>query len=267
MIGLAGLRKYLSLYGMIFRTSFIADLEYRVNFVTRIVTDIFWYAAQVIAFEVLYRHTDLIGDWTLPQTRVFLGMIFVVDAIYMVLLHDNLDRFSDKVRKGELDLLLAKPINSQFMVSLNRASTALLGNFTIAVSWLSWSLWQLPDFNWARVLWLLVLIPSGVVVLYSCRFFMSATAVIFTRAENLQFVWYQIYKLGMRPDSIYVPWFKFIILTVIPVGVIASVPARALLNPPDLLLFAWAILLAPLLVWLSSRYWRFCLRHYSSASS
>lgn len=263
----ATLKKYLSLYGMIFRTSFIADLEYRVNFATRIVTDIFWYAAQIIAFEVLYQHTTIIGHWTLPQTRVFLGILFVVDAIYMVLLHDNLDRFSDKVRKGDLDLLLVKPINAQFMVSLQRASTALLGNLLIALSWLTFSLWNLPDFSWWRLLWLLVLIPSGITVVYSLRFFMCALAVIFARAENVQFMWYQIYKLGMRPDSIYVPWFKFFLLTLLPVGVVASVPARALLDPPDLLLFAWAVILAPIMIWLSSQFWKFCLKHYASASS
>lgn len=264
---MATLRKYLGLYAAFFRASFIADLEYRVNFVTRIVTDIFWYAAQIVGFEVLYRHTTKIGDWELPQTRVFLGMLFVVDAIYMVLLHDNLDRFSDKVRKGELDLLLAKPVNSQFMVSLQRASTALLGNLAIALAWLSYSLWHLEGFSWPRLLWLVILIPSGVTVLYGLRFMMASLAVVFARAENLQFIWYQVYKLGMRPDSIYVPWLKMILLTFVPVAVIASLPARALLDPPDVVLFLWSPVLACITVWLSAKVWKSCLKRYSSASS
>lgn len=261
------LKKYLALYAAFFRASFIADLEYRVNFATRILTDIFWYAAQIIGFEVLYRHTTTIGHWQLPQTRVFLGMLFVIDAIYMILLHDNLDRFSDKVRKGELDLILAKPVNSQFMVSLQRASTALLGNLLIALGWLAFSLWNLESFSPMRLLWLVILIPSGVLVLYAFRFMMASLAVVFARAENLQFLWYQIYKLGMRPDSIYVPWLKIILLTFVPVAVIASVPARALLDPPDVVLFVWSPLLAVLMLWLSSKVWSSCLKRYSSASS
>lgn len=264
---MTSLRKYAALYAAFFRASFIADLEYRVNFFTRIVTDIFWYAAQIVAFEVLYQHTEVIGHWRLPETRVFLGILFVIDAIYMVLIHDNLDRFAMKVSKGELDMILAKPVNSQFMVSFQRASTALLGNLLIALGWLTFSLWSLDGFQPLRLLWLLVLIPSGLTVLYVLRFGMSALSVIFTRAENLQFVWYQIYRLGMRPDSIYVPWLKYVLLTLVPVGVIASVPARALLDPPDPALFLWAPVLAMILIWLSGRFWRACLRFYASASS
>lgn len=261
------LKKYLGLYGALFRASLIADLEFRVNFVTRIVTDIFWYVAQITTFEVLYRHTNVIGHWTLPQTRVFLGMLFVVDAFYMILLQENLDRFSEKVTKGQLDLLLAKPVNSQFMASFQKVSTALFGNLTIGTAWLVWSLTQLPDFNWLRLLWLLVLIPTGFTVLYALRFMMSATSVIFTKAENLQFVWYQFYKLAMRPDSIYQPWLRFVLITAIPVGLVASLPARALLDPPDFGLFIWATLLGPILVWISRRYWNYALGKYSSASS
>ncbi|KYG70575.1 hypothetical protein AZI85_01135 [Bdellovibrio bacteriovorus] len=261
------IKKYLLLYFALFRTSFIADLEYRVNFLTRIMTDIFWYAAQIITFEVLFHHTPRIGDWNLEQMRVFLGIVFVVDGLYMIILSENLDQFSEKVRKGDLDLLLAKPVNSQFMLSLQKASTAMIGNLGLGLAWFIYSLLQLSDFNWFRLLWLVVLIPCGLVALYAMRFFMASTAVIFARSENLQFIWYQIYKLGMRPDSIYVPWFKWVLLTALPVGVIASVPARALLEPPQLGLFAWVVALAGILIYLSNKFWKFALRFYSSASS
>lgn len=261
------LGKYLSLYVSLFRTSFIADLEYRANFVIKITTDIFWYIAQIMTFEVLFLHTPRIGDWNLEQMRVFLGIVFVVDALYMIILSENLDQLSEKVRKGDLDLLLAKPVNSQFMISLQKASTASIGNLLIALSWFVYSLLQLSNFEWLRLPWLLVLIPCGLVALYSMRFCMSATAVIFARSENLQFIWYQIYRLGMRPDSIYVPWFKWLLLTALPVGVIASVPARALLEPSNPALFAWTLVLAGLLIYLTNKFWNFALKFYSSASS
>lgn len=261
------LKKYGGLYAAMFRASLIADLEYRANFITRILTDVLWYVAQIFGFEIIYRHTDKIGSWNLEQTRVFLGMLFVVDAVYMIFVHDNFDKFSDKVRKGELDLLLAKPVNSQFMVSLQRASTAMIGNLIVAGGWLAYSLWNLSEFSPMRLLWLVILIPSGVVVLYVSRFLLSSVALIITRAENLQFMWYQIYRLGMRPDSIYVPWLKMILLSFVPVAIIASLPARALLDPPEPWLFIWSPVLAIILLWLSAKYWAFCLKRYSSASS
>ncbi|MFN7262289.1 MAG: ABC transporter permease [Pseudobdellovibrionaceae bacterium] len=259
--------KYLRLYKAFFKASLIADLEYRANFLTRIATDIFWYLAQIVTFETIYRHTDLIGGWSIEQMRVFLGVLFVVDAFYMILFHDNLDRMSERVRKGELDLLLAKPVNSQFMLSCQRLGTAMIGNLMIGTSWLVWSLTQLPEFHLANLLWLLVLVPAGLLVVYSCRFIFSSTAVIFTRSENLMYLWFQLYKLGMRPDSIYVPWLRILLLTVFPMAFIVSVPARSLLFQPAYGLFAWAILWSLGLLFLSHLFWRFALKHYSSASS
>ena len=141
------MKRYLRIFGSFFKASFIADIEYRTNFITRITTDIFWYLAQVIVFEALYQHTELIGSWNVHQTRVFLGVLFIVDAFYMILFSDNLDRLSEKVRRGDLDMLLTKPVNSQFMISCQRISTALFGNLLLGIGWLTFALWNLPEFN------------------------------------------------------------------------------------------------------------------------
>ena len=259
--------KYIRLYIAMFKTSFIADLEYRANYFTRIMTDILWYIAQIMTFEVIYQHTEKIGDWDKYQMRVFLGILFVIDALYMIIIHENLDNISEKVRKGDLDLLLAKPVNSQFMLTLQKANTALFGNLILGAVWLLYALSDLNDFNWYRLLWLILLIPCSLMVIYSIRFMLSATAVIFTRSENLQFLWWQIYKLGMRPDSMYNPFIKYLILTAIPVGVIVSIPARALLNPPELTYLLWPLILGPILIYGTHRFWNFALKFYSSASS
>jgi len=261
------LKKYCGIYAALFKASFIADLEYRMNFFSRILTDIFWYIAQIATFEVIYQHTPKIGDWNLPQMRVFLGLVFVIDALYMIVFHDNMDNFPEKVRKGDLDLLLTKPVNSQFMISLQKAACAIFGNLVLALAWLTYSLMALDSFNILRLLWLVVLIPCSIIVIYVLRFTFAASALIFTRSENLQFLWYQIYRVGMRPDSMYFPWFKWMILTVIPVGVIVSIPARALLDPPNYAILIWPMILSPILLYLSNRFWKYSLKFYSSASS
>lgn len=261
------LKKYFEIYKAFFKASFIAELEFRLNFIMRIINDIFWYIAQIFTFEVLFMHTPLIGSWNLQQTRVFLGILFMVDALYMILLQENLDRFAEKVRKGDIDLLLTKPVNSQFMISFQRVAVACFGNFLIAAGWFTWSLFQLSEFDWWRVLWILILIPCGFSVLYAIRFCVVAISLIFVKSDNLQYLWYQLYRLGMRPDSIYMPWLKMVILTVLPVALIASVPARALLDPPETWVYLWLLTAAPLSVIASNYFWKYCLTKYQSSSS
>ena len=260
-------KKLASLYAAFFRASLTADLEFRANFVIRIVTDIFWYVAQIASFEVLFNFTDQIGGWNRAEMRVFLGVLFVIDAIFMTVFQYNLDQFSETVRKGTLDLLLTKPVSSQFMMSCQRVSTAYLGNIVLATVWLVWSLWQLEGFAWWRLVWLIVMIPGGLAVYYTLRFFFSATAVIFQRAENLQYLWYHLYRLGIRPDTIYAPWLKFVLLTALPVGLIASVPARLVLGLASPWLAGWVLVMAVVSMWVSKLYWNFTLKFYQSASS
>lgn len=259
--------KYIRLYKSFFKASLISDFEFRLNFLFQLLTDIFWYAAQIITFEVLFLHTKQIGSWSLSQTRIFLGLVFIADAIYMILFHDNLGKLSEKVRRGQLDLLLTKPVNSQFMISLQRASTALLGNLILASGYFAWAAYQYADFSAVRLLWLIILIPVGTLCFYTFRFMLSAAAVIFTKSDNLDYLWYQIYKLGLRPDSMYSSWLRYVVLSILPVGVIASVPARAIIDEPNYILFSWVVALACTLLIISNKFWKFCLKNYTSASS
>lgn len=262
------MRRYLSILFAFFKASAISDLEYRLNFTVKIIADIFWYAAQLSVFEVLFSHTGNISGWTIEKMRVFMGVLFAVDALWMLFFSENLDRMSDKVRRGEIDLLLVKPINSQFMISFQKMNPAYIGNFVLVLGWLTWSLLRLPEaVVWERLPLLLIVIPCSLAITYAMRFFFSASALIFTRAENINYVWYQIYRLGTRPDSIYPQWLRYAVLSVVPLGFLASVPARLILEPPDFSFVAAAIFIAVVLVFLSRRFWSYGLKHYSSASS
>lgn len=262
------LRKYLALFRSFFRASMIADLEYRLNYVMKIWTDILWYTAQLSVFEILFRHTQAISGWTIDTTRVFMGVLFVMDAFWMLLFSENLDRLSDKVRKGDLDLLLSKPVNSQFMMSMQKVNTAYMTNILVTSGYLIWALTQLPNgFVWPRLLLMFILIPCSLTTIYSIRFMFSATALIFQRAENITYIWFQLYRLGMRPDSVYPPWLRYLILSIIPLGFLASVPSRLILETPDLLLLGAAILVAAIALMVAKRFWRYALTKYSSASS
>lgn len=262
-----GLQRYLSIYWSFFKTSLIADLEYRFNFAVAVFNDVLWYAAQILTFEVLFYHSPHIGDWNVEQVRVFLGVLFIVDAVYMFFVHENLNQFSEKVSRGDLDFLLLKPINSQFLVSCQRFVTPALVNVTISTSWLIWALSQLPDIQVQNLFLFVLMIPSAVLVVYTMRFVISSLAVILTRSENIQFLWFAFYKIGTRPDTIYTPAFRTLIITLIPVGLIASVPSRVIFGDFSWGLVLWAFCIGPLFLWLSTLFWKFCLRYYSSASS
>lgn len=245
----------------------MSELEYRFNIGARIATDILWYAAQLSVFEVLFRHTTSLNGWSLMETRVFMGVLFVTDALYMMLFSENLDRMGEKVRKGDLDLLLVKPINSQWMLSLQKVSVAYAGNFVLAWFWLVWALSRIPGFEWLNLCWLVISVPISVAIIYSIRFMTSATALFFTRADAVNYIWYQVYRLGTRPHGFYPMILRFAVLTVVPIAFLASVPAQIVLQKTGPLILIWGFCVAIVLVKLSTVVWAHGLRAYGSASS
>lgn len=262
-----GLKKILLLYWTFFKMSLITDLEFRLNFAIRVFNDVIWYVAQILTFEVIFRHTSHIGDWNLEQTRVFLGVLFVVDGFYMLFIHENIETFPEKVSRGDLDLLLLKPVNSQFIISCQRFVTPALANLTMGIGWLTWSIWQVQAFSWIGLGLFILMIPSSILVIYSMRFLFAATSVILTKSENIQYLWFSLYRLGTRPDTIFTnPW-RLVILTVIPMGIVASVPSRLLFNEAPWPLIIWGFIVGPLLLYFSTVFWQYCLTRYQSASS
>jgi len=260
-------RKYLSLYKAFFKASLVADLEFRLNFVLLVLAEFIWYSTQLVLYEVIYRHTNIIGNWTLDQMRVFVFLALFVDSIYMILWDPNFSKFNDEVRKGNLDLLLTKPINSMFMISSQKISISHLPCLIITGIGLIWSLYQIPDFNWLKLLWLLLMIPSGLSVIFVGRLALNSSALMFTRADFLQYVWYSLFRLGLRPDAIYNGILRYILLFVLPFAMVASVPTRFLLEPIEVGYVVWAVVMPVLLLLFMNWYWKFCMKFYSSASS
>ena len=261
------IKKYASIYKAFFKASLAADIEYRLNFIFLMFAEFVWYSTQLILFEVLYRHTNIIGEWDLTQMRVFIFLVLFIDSIYMILWDPNFSAFTDNVRKGSLDLLLTKPIDSMFMLSSQRLSVSHIPCLFITAAGLIWALMQLPDFNWYKLLWLIVLVPAGLSVIFCGRFALNCSAILFTRADFLQYIWYSLFRLGLRPDAIYSGFLRFTLIFIIPFSMIASVPARFLLEPIQPWMIVWSMALPFILFFLLKRYWRYCLRQYSSASS
>ena len=261
-------KRYVSMLFAFFRASLVADMEYRANITAKVLTDFLWYFAQLLTFEVLYQHTSTLGGWHLNQLRVFMTLLFVVDALYMIFFSENLEQIPYKVVKGEVDLLLAKPVDSQFMLSTMRMNTAYCVNIVLVTVAFFWSLSQLDGgIPWVRLPVLLVVIPAGVLVMYATRIIFAAASFFYGNTSQLTLLWYQLYRLGTRPEVLYPTWLRYVVLTILPMGFIASVPARLLVGE-----WSWWLPLGSLTVGILSLafsrwYWQRALRSYASASS
>ncbi len=246
----------------------MADLEYRLNFVVRIFGEFVWYAAQLSVFEVLYTHTETLNGWDINAVRVFMGTLFFVDGLYMILFVENMDNLSSLIRKGDLDLYLVKPINSQFMVSCRKVASVHFINLALVLGYLIWALSRLNHpVSLTQGFAFAIMCVCGVAIFYCLRLLFGMLALILHEAGNIQFVWYNLYRLGTRPDILYPRYLQLFVMTAIPVAFIASVPSKILVEGLQWSLVAQSVAVATFFFVLTAFLWRRALRNYASASS
>ncbi len=260
---LSSLKKMLTLEWALFKLSAIADLQVPFNLGLQFVNDILWYSVQIALFEAIYIHVDQLGGWGLAEMRVFLGILFLVDALQMILFSYNFDVFSEKIVKRDLDLLLLRPVSSQQLMTSQKLQCGFLLNAIFALSWLLWSLSLLPEgFPWARSLLILVVIPAVLSIFYSTRLIFCTLALLMTRAEHFHELYFTFFKMGQRPDWLYGPAIRYLILMVIPVGMIASVPTKVLVDPADSVALPALLAAAAASLFIANRFWHWSVKRY-----
>ncbi len=243
------------------------EMEYRLHLWLSFLIDVVWYAVQVGLFEVIYLHTSTVAGWTRAEMAVFLGTLFVVDALNMALFSTNFWRIPQYVLTGELDFFLLKPVSPFFLVFLRYPNVASFLNLAVALTVLGYGLSQVPlPSVWSAAVYP-VFIVNGLLCMLSFQALIGAIAIRIFAAEGIQQTFHILYQFGMKPDSIYTPVVRRILLYVFPMGLVASVPAQVVLGKASWELISTGLFIPPLLL-VGSR-WVFlrALRYYTGASA
>jgi ABC-2 type transport system permease protein len=220
-------------------------MTFRSNFVIEAVSSVSWVCMNLGFYVLIFNYAPQIGSgtgWGKFEFFVFLATAMFVNSIVQAFFMPNAQRLSEMIRTGGLDFALLKPIDTQFLISLERVSWSQLGNFVVACGLLVFSLWQLTT-RAENPLQLspvsLVLYPlyilCGVAIMYSLMIALAATSIWLGRNQHLYNFWFYITNFSRYPMEIYnvswgVPLLYFFTFAV-PILVVINVPARLLAQP------------------------------------
>ena len=260
--------RYLRLYLYFLRFSFSRAMEFRVDFFFRVVMDTVFYLVHIAFFKIIYRHTALIGGWDFDQVLIFVCGFFLADAIHMTVAANNLWYLPQYINKGELDYYLVRPVSSLFMLSVRDFAANSFMNLLIAAGLLTWALARTPlSFGWPQLALYLLFIINGAYLYYVIHLFFILPVFWTHSGRRFEAVFYAVKQFAERPDRIFHGPIRLLLVTLLPFLLIASYPARILLDGiryHHLLHLCLASICLTLLLLLG---WRRGLRVYSSASS
>ena len=252
------------------RNSLIREMSFKANFLLWMLVEVLWFVGQIVFFGIIFGSVDRIGDWSKWEVVLLVGTHQMIEQLFQAFFFVNLSNSPELVRTGKLDSMLVLPVDSQFAVStkqfgLDSVVNAALGGLVVAVS-LS-RLGIMP--NLVHIGLYLVAIGFGIVIHYSIMLTLAAISFWIIRAQGLVYGYFNFLNIARYPDVIYPRLFRFVFSWLVPVVIVANIPARVLIKslgqPAWLMLHLIAA--ASIAFWSSRIFWRFALRHYSSASS
>ena len=264
------MRRYMEIYGIMLRNSLIREMSFKWNFLLWMIVELLWFCGQIVFFSIIFGNVDHIGDWTKWEVVLLIGTHQMISQLFQAFFFVNVANIPELVRTGRLDSLLVLPIDSQFAVStkqfgLDSIVNAALGGVVVCVA-LS-RLGIIP--NPTSILLYVVALAFGVAVHYSIMLGLAAVSFWIIRAQGLVYGYFNFLNIARYPDVIF-PWlFRIVFGWIIPVVIIANIPARLLIKSLDrpFPLMLHLVIASTIVFWLSRVFWRFALRHYSSASS
>ena len=263
------LRRYLTIYGALWKTSVAREMSFKSNFILWIVVELLWFAMQLCFIGVLYLHTNSIGTWSQWQVVLLVGASSFIQQTYQAFFLVNCTNLSELVRTGKMDFLLLLPVNTRFVVSLRQVDLGAFVNAAFAVLVMAYAAGKLDLHPTAlQFFGFLALCAVGILIHYSLMFMLAAISFWTVRAQGIVWGYYNLFNIARLPDDAFRGVFKVVFTFVLPVLLVSNVPVRVLadkLQSPVL----WLCLLGMGFVCAAASewFWRVSVRRYTSAST
>ncbi|HCQ21454.1 MAG: ABC transporter permease [Aphanizomenon flos-aquae MDT14a] len=260
------MQRYLKVLRLFWTAAISTEMEYRINFIITAFSSLGNLLGSIFSLFLFYRTGYTFTGWSWEAALVVLGIFTLLQGFSATFLAPNLNRIVLHVQEGTLDFVLLKPIRSQFWLSVHTIS-----------------LWGIPDLIFGLLIigyagtklnlgidkYLLTIFPlcCGLVILYSLWFILGSTSIWFVKIYNVTEVLKGFLEAGRYPITAYPATYRFFFTFVVPVSFLTTVPAQSMLGQIQFVWLLGAGLLALILFFISTQFWRFALRFYTSASS
>jgi ABC-2 type transport system permease protein len=261
--------RYLRLLGIQLRASATVAMQYRVDFLVQGGLAIFWTSWSLVPILVVFGNRTAVGGWSFEEALVVIGWFMVMKGVLEGAVNPSLAAVVDHIRKGTLDFVLLKPADAQFLVSTQkfqpwRVADAIAGLVVFVVAFRRLGRWPDPAHVAAAVL----MLGCAALILYSVWILVVSAAFFVVKVDNLSFLFVSIFDAARWPADVFRGILRLVFTWVVPLAIMTTFPAQALLGkgfgPREA---ATALLGAVLFAAFSRAIWLRSIGRYTSASS
>lgn len=249
------------------RASLLTAVQYRASFVAEFVVGALSAAGVAAPLFLVYARVPEVAGWTLDQALLVTGFFLLYNAFVAGVVEPNLGAVVDGVRTGALDYFLVRPVDAQLLLSLRKVAPSALWELLAGGVVIGVALSRLGAPSPADVALAAALFACGIFATYGLWLLVTCLSFWFVRVDNLRFLLGAITDAGRWPVSVYGRAVRLALTTVVPVALVSSYPAMALLHRLDAALVVGAVAATAAMLVGSRLVLLRALRSYSSASS
>ncbi len=264
--------RYLRLLASLARFTMTRELAFRGNFLVKISVEVLWLGILTAFYRTVFARTQLVAGWNEDQYFFFVGCFFALNGLIETFFLENFNDFSELVRTGDLDFLLLRPIDEQFLVSCRRIDWGTGPNVVMGAGVMLAALvhmgWQ---FDAEKLVAFAATFVCGIVIAYSFMLMLTALSVWLIRNQSLMEMWWLFTSLARYPKEIFqgtwatpMGWFFTFI---VPVLLIVNIPSSLMVRTLEPGMVGFTFVATVVLFWVSRRFFKRALRSYRSASS
>lgn len=199
---------------------------------------------------------------------IWFFLVFNLIDISIQFLFRGVYHFRHLVVSGNFDLELLKPLPSFFRPLFGHID---IMDFITLIPLTGFSIWYVIHHQLASgpasVIYFLLLFAASLFIGFAFHLLVSSVCILTTEIDHLVWIYRDVTAMARFPTDIYRGAVRFLVVFVIPVVLLITFPAKAMLGLISPLQVALSLAISLILAALSLKFWYWSLKHYSSASS
>jgi ABC-2 type transport system permease protein len=240
-------------------------MEYRSNYLVTVFHLVIYIFFNVAFYQVILKNVGTIQGWNYPQLVVLMGTFMLIDSVFMTFMVANFGEFDGYVRLGELDRLLTKPMDPQFLVSCQRALFDEMASFFIGLGVVAYGCFLLSFVpSLLQLLGYAFFLFCSFVLTYAFGLMVSSLVFIFEKIDSIHEVVISFVQFSKLPD-VYRGPIKITFMLFVPVAFAAFVPTGIFFGKVDIFFLLYYLGITIGFLMLSRFMWKFLLKRYKSA--
>jgi ABC-2 type transport system permease protein len=260
--------RYIKLYKTLIVMNFSLLSAYRANFVNSAMSSVTWGLFSFLTIFLLTSKTNTLYGWSRDEILVLTGVYNIMIGLFHTLFSRNFGRFSRIVHLGELDSILVKPIDSQYLLSFWLINYTSIFRIILGIIFTFYILGKTgAEFSHFSLIISSVVFVFSIITLYSIWYLVLTLIIWFTKLDNLLEILFDINGVSRFPQEMYKGISEYVFLFLLPLTLIVVTPSQILLSKMQLPNIFLLIIFSMLLFVSSRKFWKFALRYYTSASS